>query len=265
MAATLGLDPAAVKHRNFMTAPSSPPPPHAGEGALPPAREGSEAVPASSPTKAAAAATAQEDAPPPGYEVGERPCAAAGAAPVAGAPGGSDDGSAAAAVGASGANAEMTTPLGTKFPVGSYTLPRVWAQLLRASDYEERAAAAAAWNREHAWSKRALAVTPVRFDCSPANVAAAMSVYADGSVLVTHGGIEVSQQSGKSLFAFLSLVTCMLSLPPPSHTHTRQSHIWRCLCPVHTLLLSLTHNCMPSSQCSDGPEHQGGPDCLCMG
>lgn len=32
-----------------------------------------------------------------------------------------------------------------------------------------------------------------RFDCSPAAVSAAISVYADGSVLVTHGGIEMGQ------------------------------------------------------------------------
>lgn len=32
-----------------------------------------------------------------------------------------------------------------------------------------------------------------RFDCAPAAVSAAVSIYADGSVLVTHGGIEMGQ------------------------------------------------------------------------
>jgi hypothetical protein len=33
----------------------------------------------------------------------------------------------------------------------------------------------------------------VRFDCAPAAVSASLSVYADGSVLVHHGGIEMGQ------------------------------------------------------------------------
>lgn len=32
-----------------------------------------------------------------------------------------------------------------------------------------------------------------RFDCAPAAVSASLSVYADGSVLVNHGGIEMGQ------------------------------------------------------------------------
>lgn len=32
-----------------------------------------------------------------------------------------------------------------------------------------------------------------RFDCAPAALSASLSVYADGSVLVNHGGIEMGQ------------------------------------------------------------------------
>jgi hypothetical protein len=33
----------------------------------------------------------------------------------------------------------------------------------------------------------------LRFDCAPAAVSCSLSVYADGSVLVSHGGIEMGQ------------------------------------------------------------------------
>ncbi len=45
---------------------------------------------------------------------------------------------------------------------GSYNLTRVWDELLAASDYRARVEAAAAFNAQHAWRKRALKCTPVR-------------------------------------------------------------------------------------------------------
>lgn len=40
---------------------------------------------------------------------------------------------------------------------------------------------------------KCVSVCLCRFDCSPAAVSAAVNVFADGSVLVTHGGIEMGQ------------------------------------------------------------------------
>jgi xanthine dehydrogenase large subunit len=72
------------------------------------------------------------------------------------------------------------------------------AQLARRCDYHSRRAAIAAFNAGSPVLKRGLALTPVKFGIS-FNVAhfnqagALVHVYADGSVLVNHGGTEMGQ------------------------------------------------------------------------
>eukprot|EP00775_Hariotina_reticulata_P011870 gene11870-12014_t len=95
--------------------------------------------------------------------------------------------------GAADVHPGLHTTLGRFIAAECYTLPRVWHELCKLSRYCERVAAVQQYNLEHAWSKRGIAMTPVRFDCAPAPVSAAISVYGDGSVLVTHGGIEMGQ------------------------------------------------------------------------
>lgn len=74
----------------------------------------------------------------------------------------SGDESAAAAAAPSG----VTTILGRFISSDSYTLPRIWAELMAGQgpscSYTDRLAAVQQYNREHAWSKRGIAVTPVR-------------------------------------------------------------------------------------------------------
>ncbi len=77
-------------------------------------------------------------------------------------------------------------------------MPRVWSQLLDSADVVARRAEIARWNATHRHTKRALAVTPVKFGISfnltAFNQAGALAlVYKDGSVLVTHGGTEMGQ------------------------------------------------------------------------
>ena len=73
-----------------------------------------------------------------------------------------------------------------------------WDQVVATADVVARRAAIAAWNARHEHTKRALAVTPVKFGISfnftAFNQAGALvHVYKDGSVLVTHGGTEMGQ------------------------------------------------------------------------
>ncbi|KRF48935.1 xanthine dehydrogenase [Terrabacter sp. Soil811] len=73
-----------------------------------------------------------------------------------------------------------------------------WEQVLTTGELAERSAAVAAYNASHEHTKRALAVTPVKFGISfnftAFNQAGALvHVYKDGSVLITHGGTEMGQ------------------------------------------------------------------------
>jgi xanthine dehydrogenase molybdopterin-binding subunit B len=60
----------------------------------------------------------------------------------------------------------VRTILGRYISPETYTLPRVWAELLQGgqgcASYAEMMYAVQAHNKEHAWSKRGIAVTPVR-------------------------------------------------------------------------------------------------------
>ncbi|MEX5299815.1 xanthine dehydrogenase molybdopterin binding subunit [Kocuria sp. CPCC 205292] len=74
----------------------------------------------------------------------------------------------------------------------------VWTQLLGRAEVERRREEIAAFNATHPDTKRALAVTPVKFGISfnltAFNQAGALvHVYKDGSVLINHGGTEMGQ------------------------------------------------------------------------
>jgi xanthine dehydrogenase large subunit len=73
-----------------------------------------------------------------------------------------------------------------------------WEQVLRTGDVAARQREIAAYNASHEHTKRALAMTPVKFGISfnftAFNQAGALvHVYKDGSVLISHGGTEMGQ------------------------------------------------------------------------
>ncbi len=73
-----------------------------------------------------------------------------------------------------------------------------WDQVLSTAEVAARKAGIAAYNSSHEHTKRALAMTPVKFGISfnftAFNQAGALvHVYKDGSVLITHGGTEMGQ------------------------------------------------------------------------
>jgi len=75
---------------------------------------------------------------------------------------------------------------------------RCWDEVLASGEVVARRAEIASWNAAHEHSKRALAVTPVKFGIAftftAMNQAGALvHVYRDGSVLVSHGGTEMGQ------------------------------------------------------------------------
>ncbi|SHM30052.1 xanthine dehydrogenase molybdopterin binding subunit [Rhizobacter sp. OV335] len=95
-----------------------------------------------------------------------------------------------------GTDTNRTTPYGQ--PVDDNILHELCAQLEADSDYRARREAAAAFNLANPVLQRGLAFTPVKFGISfnvkHLNQAGALvHVYADGSILVNHGGTEMGQ------------------------------------------------------------------------
>jgi xanthine dehydrogenase large subunit len=77
-------------------------------------------------------------------------------------------------------------------------LPRLWPELLASSEYAKRREEIDAFNAQHAWAKRGIAITPVKFGISFTtsflNQAGALVLwYGDGTVQVNHGGTEMGQ------------------------------------------------------------------------
>ncbi|MCP3426755.1 xanthine dehydrogenase molybdopterin binding subunit, partial [Rothia sp. AR01] len=91
----------------------------------------------------------------------------------------------------------QTTPYG-QVVRHAERLRDIWDTLAERADVAHRQAEIAAFNAAHAETKRALAMTPVKFGISfnftAYNQAGALvHVYKDGSVLINHGGTEMGQ------------------------------------------------------------------------
>ena len=77
-------------------------------------------------------------------------------------------------------------------------VPLMYKQILDGADYMERRKAVDAFNTEHKWKKRGLAIIPTKFGISFTAIflnqaGALVHLYHDGSVLVAHGGTEMGQ------------------------------------------------------------------------
>jgi xanthine dehydrogenase large subunit len=77
-------------------------------------------------------------------------------------------------------------------------IARIWRELKESSEFAARRAAVDAFNQSHAWARRGIAITPVKFGISfTATVfnqaGALVLVFRDGSVQINHGGTEMGQ------------------------------------------------------------------------
>jgi xanthine dehydrogenase large subunit len=75
---------------------------------------------------------------------------------------------------------------------------RIWTELKRSADFEKRLAETKAFNAAHEFTKRGIAITPVKFGISFTatffnQAGALVLIYRDGSVQVNHGGTEMGQ------------------------------------------------------------------------
>jgi xanthine dehydrogenase large subunit len=81
---------------------------------------------------------------------------------------------------------------------GAARLGAIWSGVKASSDFDVRRGEIAAFNAQHAHTKRGLAITPVKFGISFTATffnqgAALVLIYRDGSVQVNHGGTEMGQ------------------------------------------------------------------------
>jgi xanthine dehydrogenase/oxidase len=78
-------------------------------------------------------------------------------------------------------------------------VPMLLEQVRKEVNYDERKAAIENFNAEHKWRKRGMSMIPTKFGLSFATAlhlnqaGASVKIYADGSVLLHHGGTEMGQ------------------------------------------------------------------------
>ncbi|KAH8646585.1 xanthine dehydrogenase [Tricladium varicosporioides] len=78
-------------------------------------------------------------------------------------------------------------------------IPQLFKETKEQCNYEERKAAIEVFNKKNKWKKRGMAMLPVKFGLSFATAlhlnqaAASVKIFADGSVLLHHGGTEMGQ------------------------------------------------------------------------
>lgn len=83
-------------------------------------------------------------------------------------------------------------------PLEDFNLRTLWQHTIDKSGFAAKKEAAAAFNAENRWKKRGVTIIPCKFGISFTSKfmnqgGALVHVYADGSVLVSHGGVEMGQ------------------------------------------------------------------------
>jgi len=83
-------------------------------------------------------------------------------------------------------------------PLEDFNLRTLWQHTVDRSGFEAKKAEVEAFNRSNRWKKRGVAILPTKFGISFTSKfmnqgGALVHVYADGSVLVSHGGVEMGQ------------------------------------------------------------------------
>ncbi|XP_071977277.1 aldehyde oxidase-like [Engystomops pustulosus] len=85
-----------------------------------------------------------------------------------------------------------------KQEIDARTLIMCWTECMEKSSYNNRRLAIEEFNKQNYWKKKGLAIIPMKFPIGSifkffGQAAALVHIYLDGSVLVSHGGIEMGQ------------------------------------------------------------------------
>ncbi|KAG8520970.1 Aldehyde oxidase [Galemys pyrenaicus] len=109
-----------------------------------------------------------------------------------------------------------------KQEINAKNLIQCWKECMTMSSYSLRKAAVEKFNSENYWKKKGLAMVPLKFpigveSLSAGQASALVHIYLDGSVLVTHGGIEMGQGVHTKMIQVVSRELKM----PMSNVHLR--------------------------------------------
>ncbi|TPX33019.1 hypothetical protein SmJEL517_g04005 [Synchytrium microbalum] len=83
-------------------------------------------------------------------------------------------------------------------PLHNFHIDKLWAQLIKTSDFHARLKSVNEYNAHHKYRKRGIVLLPTKFGIAFAakflnQGAGLIHIYNDGSVLITHGGTEMGQ------------------------------------------------------------------------
>eukprot|EP01125_Pyxidicula_operculata_P021742 TRINITY_DN8602_c0_g1_i1.p1 TRINITY_DN8602_c0_g1~~TRINITY_DN8602_c0_g1_i1.p1 ORF type:complete len:1453 (+),score=397.51 TRINITY_DN8602_c0_g1_i1:448-4359(+) len=87
----------------------------------------------------------------------------------------------------------QVTPNGTRLV--NWNLDNIWDQLKTSSNYDQRYQEIQQYNAQNKWTKRGISIVPCRFGAFWATdmQSTLISIYGDGSVVVSHSGVEIGQ------------------------------------------------------------------------
>jgi xanthine dehydrogenase/oxidase len=105
------------------------------------------------------------------------------------------------------------------FPIEDWHVPEMWQQVLQDSEFEKQRDEIAEFNAVNNWKKRGIAIIPTKFPLGLPNMlnqaTALVHIHTDGSVLVTHGGIEM----GQGLHTKITQIAANALHVPPSQVY----------------------------------------------
>ena len=83
-------------------------------------------------------------------------------------------------------------------PVEDWFIPDMWKEIIEWSKYKTQRDEVELFNSQNVYKKRGLAITPTKFGIAFKQTffnqaGALVHVYTDGSVLISHGGVEMGQ------------------------------------------------------------------------
>ncbi|XP_064623693.1 xanthine dehydrogenase/oxidase-like [Lineus longissimus] len=123
----------------------------------------------------------------------------------------------------------------TDFKLDDCNIQKCYDQAKVMADYPKRLQEVEKFNSEHRYKKRGISVVPIKFSISLKpkflqQAGALVHIYIDGSVLITHGGVEM----GQGLHTKLIQVASRALEAPISRIHIAETSTDKCPNPVHT-------------------------------